>query len=175
MKNIKKKQEKHHFEIKLFFTLIFLGFWSQLGWILASKLDPKKQIPTAFFPSCGQEAPKRLQERPKGVSRASNSLPRGPQECPRATKTRPGRAQGASRGSLFWGFPCFSTFFCVFLRFPAFFCVFLCFFCVFLKRTPVNFSTLSSKLNCVRQQAKASKSKQKQAKGSQSKHEPARV
>ena len=164
-----------------FFTLIFLGFWSQLGWILASKLRPLPGGPLDTFsklrPRGVQEAPKRLQERPKGVSRASNSLPRGPQECPRAIKTCPGHAQGASKGSLFWGFSDFSLFFCVFLRFPAFFCVFLCFFCVFLQRTPVNFSTLSSKLNCVRQQAKASKSKQseKQAKGSQSKQEPARV
>ena len=65
-------------------------------------------------------------------------------------------------------------FFCVFVRFPALFCVFLrfsVFFYVFLQRTPVNFSTLSSKLNCVRQQAKqvkASRSKPKEAKASKS-------
>ena len=174
-----KKQEKHHFEIKLFFHIDFSWILEPTWMDFGLQVGPQKTYHNCLFsklrPRGVQEAPKRLQERPKGVSRASNSLPRGPQECPRAIKTCPGHAQGASRGSLFWGFPCFSMFFCVFLRFPAFFCVFLCFFCVFLQRTPVNFSTLSSKLNCVRQQAKASKSKQKQAKGSQSKQEPARV
>ena len=159
-----------------FFTLIFLGFWSQLGWILASKLRPFPAIPLDTFsklrPRGVQEAPKRLQERPKGVSRASNSLPRGPKECPKSDQNVPGvrprclQRVTFLRISLF--FECFSAFSCVFLCFSAF-------FCVFLRRTPVNFSTLSSKLNCVRQQAKASKSKQKQAKGSQSKQEPARV
>ena len=159
------------------FSWILEPTWVDLGLQVGPPKTDCNSLFSKLRPRGVQEAPKRLQERPKGVSRASNSLPRGPQECPRATKTCPGHAQGASRGSLFWGFPCFSMFFCVFLCFPAFFCIFLCFFCVFLQRTPVNFSTLSSKLNCVRQQAKASKSKQseKQAKGSQSKQEPAGV
>ena len=156
-------------ENKLFFLLlIFKGFRANLGGFWPPSWGSKKGVFWSFSPRGVQEAPKRLQERPKGVSRASNSLARGPQECPRAIKTCPGHAQGASKGSLFEGFSCFSMFFRVFLRFPAF-------FFVFLQRTPVNFSTLSSKLNCVRQQAKSSKSKQKQAKGSQSKQEPARV
>ena len=104
MKSI-KKQEKHASKSSCFFTLIFLGFWSQLGWILASKLRRVPASPLDTFsklrPRGVQEAPKRLQERPKGVPRASNSLPRGPQECPRAIKTCPGRAHGASKGSLF--------------------------------------------------------------------------
>ena len=104
MKNIKKNRKNITSKSSCFFTLIFLGFWSQLGWILASKLRPVPACPLDTFsklrPRGVQEAPKRLQERPKGVSRASNSLPRGPQECPRATKTCPGRAQGASRGIL---------------------------------------------------------------------------
>ena len=174
-----KKTAKNHFEIKLFFHIDFSWIleptWMDFGLQVGAQKTDFHCLFSKLRPRGVQEAPKRLQERPKGVSRASNSLPRGPQECPRAIKTCPGHAQGASRGSLFWGFPCFSMFFCVFLRFHVFFCVFLCFFCVFLQRTPVNFSTLSSKLNCVRQQAKASKSKQKQAKGSQSKQEPARV
>ena len=106
MKNVKKKSRKNiTSKSSCFFTLIFLGFWSQLGWILASKLRQFPAIPLDTFsklrPRGVQEAPKRLQERPKGVSRASNSLPRGPQKCPRATKACPGCAQGASRGSLF--------------------------------------------------------------------------
>ena len=105
MKNIKKNRKNITSKSSCFFTLIFLGFWSQLGWILASKLRPFPASPLDTFsklrPRGVQEAPKRLQERPKGVSRASNSLPRGPQECPRAIKTCPGHAQGASQGSLF--------------------------------------------------------------------------
>ena len=149
----------------------FLDFGANLDGFWDPSWAPTNISHPGFFASCVQEAPKRLQERPKGVSRASNSLPRGPQECPRAIKTCPGRAQGASKGSLFWGFPCFSMLFCVFLSFPAFFLRFSVYFCVFLQRTPVNFSTLSSKLNCVRQQAKASKasrSKPKEAKASKS-------
>ena len=42
-----------------------------------------------------QEPPKRLQERPKGVSRASNSLPRGPQESPKRRQEAPGSDFGA--------------------------------------------------------------------------------
>ena len=155
--------------------MIFLGFWSQLGWILASKLDPKKLIENLFQLPFFQVAAKRRPRGAQEVLRASQGRlkslqqpPKRAQECPRAIKTCPGHAQSASRGSLLWGFPCFSMFFCICLRFPAF-------FRVFSQRSPVNFSTLSSKLNCVRQQAKASKSKQKQAKGSQSKQEPARV
>ena len=167
-----KKTVKNRFEIKLFFHIDFSRIleptWMDFGLQVGPPKTDGKQVFFKLRPRGVQEAPKRLQERPKGVSRASNSLPRGPQDCPRATKMCPGHAQGASRGSLFWGFLCFSMFFCVFLRFSVF-------FYVFLQRTPVNFSTLSSKLNCVRQQAKASKSKQKQAKGSQSKQEPARV
>ena len=158
-------------------TLIFLGFRSQLGWILASKLDPQKRVLTALFPSCGQEASKRRPRGSKSVPRASQEPPTASQEGPKSAQERPKRAQGAPKvppeGHFFEDF-------LVFQRFSAFFCVclrFSVFFCVFLQRTPVNFSTLSSKLNCVRQQAKASKSKQseKQAKGSQSKQEPARV
>ena len=147
---------------------------------MVSKLDPKKLIPTAFFPSCGQEASKRRPRGSKSVPRASQEPPTASQEGPKSAQERSKRAQGTPKvppkGHFFEDFlvfQCFFAFFFVFLRFSVFFCVFY----VFLQRTPVNFSTLSSKLNCVRQQAKASKSKQseKQAKGSQSKQEPARV
>ena len=142
MKNI-KKQEKHHFEIKLFFHIDFSWIleptWMDFGLQVGLQQSDPPSLFSKLRPRGVQEAPKRLQERPKGVSRASNSLPRGPQECPRAIKTCPGHAQGASRGSLFWGFPCFSTFFCVFLRFPAFFCVFLCFSAFFYSEPPLIF------------------------------------
>ena len=44
MKNIKKNRKNITSKSRCFFTLIFLGFWSQLGWVLASKLAPKKRI-----------------------------------------------------------------------------------------------------------------------------------
>ena len=130
-----------------FFTLIFLGFWSQLGWILASKLDPPKHIITAFFPSCVQEASKRRPRGSKSVPRASQEPPTASQEGPKSAQERSKRAQGTPKvppedhffeDSLV--FQCFSAFFCVFLF-----------------------------------QVKASRSKPKTAKGSQSKQEPARV
>ena len=175
-----KNRENITSKSSCFFTLIFLGFWSQLGWILASKLRPKSVIPLDLFPSCGQEASKRRPRGSKSVPRASQEPPTASQEGPKSAQERSKRAQGTvpAEGHFFEDFLVFQRFsavFCVFLRFSVFFCVFLCFFCVFLQRTPVNFSTLSSKLNCVRQQAKASKSKQKQAKGSQRKPKQARA
>ena len=124
MKNI-KKQEKHRFENQIvFFTLIFLGFWSQLGWILASKLDPQKRIPAAFFPSCGQEASKRRPRGSKSVPRASQEPPTASQEGPKSAQERPKRAQGAPKvppkGHFFEDSLVFLSF-CVFLRFSVFF------------------------------------------------------
>ena len=110
------------------FSLILEPIWMDFGLQVGSQKTDRNCLFCKLQPRGVQEAPKRLQERHKGVSRAPNSLPRGPQECPRATKTCSGHAQSASRGSLFSGFPCFSMFFYVFLRFPVFFCVFLCFF-----------------------------------------------
>ena len=128
-----------------------------------------------FFGVFLQEVSKRCPRSSKSVPRASQEPPTASQERPKSAQERSKRAQGTPKvppeGHFFEDFlvfQCFSAFFFVFLCFSVF-------FCVFLQRTPVNFSTLSSKLNCVRQQAKASKSKQKQAKGSQSKQEPARV
>ena len=146
-----------------------MDFGLQVG---PPKID-RNSVFSKLRPRGVQEAPKRLQERPKGVSRASNSLPRGPKSAQERSKHAQGTPKVPPEGHFFEDF-------LVFQRFSAFLCVFLCFsafFCVFLQRTPVNFSTLSSKLNCVRQQAKASISKQseKQARGSQSKQEPARV
>ena len=101
----KKKQEKHRFEIKLFFHIDFSWIleptWMDFGLQVGAQKTDSHCLFSKLRPRGVQEAPKRLQERPKGVSRASNSLPKGPQECLKATKTWPGHAQGASRGSLF--------------------------------------------------------------------------
>ena len=76
---------------------IFPRFWSQLGWILASKLEPKKRIGMTFFPSCVQEAsksaPSTSQERPKGTQERPKSSPRVPKSTPRASLERPRGSQ----------------------------------------------------------------------------------
>ena len=115
-----------------FFTLIFLGFWSQLGWILVSKLRPKSVIPLDLFPSCGQEASKRRPRGSKSVPRASQEPPTASQEGPKSAQERSKRAQGTPKvppeGHFFEDFlvfQCFSAFSCVFLCFSVFF---LCFF-----------------------------------------------
>ena len=97
MKNIKKNRKNIASKSSCFFTSIFLGFWSQLGWILASKLDPKKQIPTAFFPSCVQEASKRRPRGSKSVPRASQEPPTASQEGPKSAQERSKRAQGTPK------------------------------------------------------------------------------
>ena len=148
------------------------GFWPP-SW------SPKNRYQQPFFKVAAKRRPRGAQEAPRASQGRLKSLKQPPKRAPRVPKSdqnvpraRPRCLQRVTflRISLF--FNVFPRFFCVFLRFSVFFCVFCC---VFLQRTPVNFSTLSSKLNCVRQQAKASKSKLKQAKGSQSKQEPARV
>ena len=118
-----------------FFTLIFLGFCSQLGWILASKLAPKKGVPSTLFPSCGQEASKRRPRGSKSVPRASQEPPTASQEGPKSAQERSKRAQGTPKvppkGHFFEDFlifHCFSAFFFVFLCFSVFFCVFSVFF-----------------------------------------------
>ena len=174
-----KKTAKNHFEIKLFFHIDFSWIleptWMDFGLqVEASPHQPPRhffQVAAKRRPRGAQEAPRASQGRLKSLQQPPKRAPRVPKSDQNVPRARPRCLQRVT----FLGFPCFSTFFRVFLRFLAFLRVFLCFFCVFLQRTPVNFSTLSSKLNCVRQQAKASKSKQKQAKGSQSKQEPARV
>ena len=129
-----KKREKIVSKSICFFTSIFKGFWSQLGWILGPKLGSNKVGPRGFFARRVQEASKRLprapkasQECPKGAPRVSKSAPRASKSDQNVPRERPRCHQ---RGTLwcisafFYGFLCFSTFFCVFLRFSAFFCVF---------------------------------------------------
>ena len=135
MKNIKKNRKNITSKSSCFFTLIFLGFWSQLGWILASKLASNKRPAPRFFPSCGQEASKRRPRGSKSVPRASQEPPTASQEGPKSAQERSKRAQGTPKvppkGHFFEDFlvfQCFSTFFCVFLRFSAFFFVFSVFF-----------------------------------------------
>ena len=146
------------------------GFWLP-SWA------PTKWSPEPFFQVAAKRRPRGAQEAPRASQGRLKSLQQPPKRAPRVPKSDQNVPRAHPRCLQRVTFLRISLFFNVFPRFFALFRVFLCFFCVFLQRTPVNFSTLSSKLNCVRQQAKASKSKQseKQAKGSQSKQEPARV
>ena len=172
MKNIKKTR-KNCVEIKMFFHIDFSWIleptWVDFGCQVEAS---ERGSPRHFFqvaakrrPRGAQEAPRASQGRLKGLQQPPKGAPRVPKSDQNVPRARPKCLPSVTflRIFLFFNvFLRFSGFSCVFLCFSAFFCVFLC----FLQRTPVNFSTLSSKLNCVRQQAKASKSKQseKQAK-----------
>ena len=163
MKNI-KKQENHHFEIKLFFHIDF-SWILEPTWVgFGFQVEAQKR---GFFGVFLQEASKRRPRGSKSVPRASQEPPTASQEGPKSAQERSKRAQGTPKvppkGHFLRDFLVFQCF-CVFLRVPAFFCVFLCFFGVFLQRTPVNFSTLSSKLNCI----SSLRSKPKEAKASKS-------
>ena len=119
MKNI-KKQEKIASKSTCFFAWIFLGFWSQLGWILASKLDPPKLIATAFFPSCGQEASKRRPRGSKSVPRASQEPQTASQEGPRVPKSDQNVPRARPKCLQRVTFLRISLLFYVFLRFSGF-------------------------------------------------------
>ena len=90
MENEKKKPEKKKASKSTFVSIsIFPGFWSQLGWILASKLEPKKQVPIVFFPVC--------------VPEASRRRPRGMRDGPGGHRGAPGTARGALMLPAVWG------------------------------------------------------------------------
>ena len=125
MKNI--KQEKHRFEIKLFFHIDFSWILEPTWMDFGFQMGPQKHGIAAFFPSCVQEASKRLQECPKGVSRAS--IEQLPQRAPRVPKSDQNVPRARPR--------CLQR--VIFLRIFLSFNVFLRFFvflCVFLQRTP---------------------------------------
>ena len=175
MKNTIKNAEKSLRNHVVFSHWFFLDFGANLDGFWPPSWAPTKWSPEPFFQVAAKRRPRGAQEAPRASQGRLKSLQQPPKRAPRVPKSDQNVPRARRRCLQRVTFLRISLFFNVFLRFPEFFCVFLCFFCVFLQRTPVNPSTLSSKLNCVRQQAKASKSKQKQAKGSQSKQEPARV
>ena len=82
-----KEREKIASKSMFVLTCIFWGFWSQLGWILASKLGLKSAIPLDTFPSCVQESsktrPRVPQERPKSAQECPKSAPRVPKSAPK--------------------------------------------------------------------------------------------
>ena len=174
MKNIFKKSGKNiTSKSSCFFTLIFFdvganldGFWPPSWTLQNGHQQPFFQVAAKRRPRGAQEAPRASQGRLKSLRQPPKRAPRVPKSDQNVPRARPRCLQRVT-------FLRISLFFNVFLRFSAFSCVFLrfsVFFCVFLQHTPVNFSTLSSKLNCVRQQAKASslRSKPKEAKASKS-------
>ena len=134
-----KKTGKNRLQIILFFHIDFFRIleptWMDFGLQVGPPKTDRKRIPTAFWPSCGQEASKRRPRGSKSVPRASQEPPTASQEGPKSAQERPKRAQGTPKvppkGHFFEDFlvfQCFSAFFCVFLRFSAFFCVFSVFF-----------------------------------------------
>ena len=88
----RKNFQKTFVKTSSFLTSIFEGFWSQIGWILGSKLGLKKLGAVDFFPSCVQEASKRL-------PRAHGSVPRAAQKGPRACQGAPERARERPKSS----------------------------------------------------------------------------
>ena len=88
-----KKTAKNRFEIKLFFLIDFSWIlektWMDFGLQVGSQKTDRNCLFSKLLPRGVQEAPKRLQERPKGVSRASNSLPRGPKSDQNVPRARP--------------------------------------------------------------------------------------
>ena len=133
-----KKREKIVSKSICFFTSIFKGFWSQLGWILGPKLGSNKFIAPRLFRKTRPRGVQEASKSPKSVPRAPQGRPKSVQERPKSVQERPKRAQGTptvpSEGHFvmyFCLFLWFSMFFDVFLCFFAFFCVSLRFFCVF--------------------------------------------
>ena len=128
MKNI-KKQENHHFEIKLLFHIDF-SWILEPTWVgFGLQVEAQKR---EFFGVFLQEASKRRPRGSKSVPRASQEPPTASQEGPKSAQERSKRAQGAPKvppkGHFFEDFlvfQCFSAFSCVFLCFSVFF---LCFF-----------------------------------------------
>ena len=171
MKNTTKNAEKSLRNHVVFSHWFFLDFGANLDGFWLPSWGHSPGVPSTLFQVAAKRRPRGAQEAPRASQGCLKSLQQPPKRTPRVPKSDQHVPRARPRCLQRVTFLRIFLFFNVFLRFPAFFCVFLCFFCVFLQRTPVNFSTLSSKLNCVRQQAKASKSKQseKQAKGSQSK------
>ena len=142
MKNIKKTGKTSLRNQVVFSHWFFLDFGANLDGFWPPSWTPQNGYQQPFFQVAAKRRPRGAQEAPRASQGRLKSLqqpPKRAQECPRAIKTCPGHAQSASRGSLFWGFPCFSMFFCVFLGFPAFFCVFLCFSVFFYSVPPLTF------------------------------------
>ena len=119
---------------------IFQAFWSQLGWILAPKLEPNKVVPPRLFRKTRLRGAQVASKRPQERSKSAQERPKSAQERPKATQERPesdqnmpgGHPRCFQRGT----FSCISSFFCSFLYFSAFFYAFLRFFaflCVFMR------------------------------------------
>ena len=132
MKNI-KKQEKHHFEIKLFFHIDFSWIleptWMDFGLqVEASEHQPPRhffQVAAKRRPRGAQEAPRASQGRLKSLQQPPKRAPRVPKSDQNVPRARPRCLQRVTFLRIF-------LFFNVFLRFFAFSCVFLCFSVFFL-------------------------------------------
>ena len=114
MKNI-KKQEKHHFEIKLFFHIDFSWIleptWMDFGLqVEAIPRDP----PRHFFQVAAKRRPRGAQEAPRASQGRLKSLPRGPKSAQERSKRAQGTPKVRPEGHFFEDFLAFQ-------RFSAFF------------------------------------------------------
>ena len=132
MKNI-KKQEKHHFEIKLFFHIDFSWIleptWMDFG--LQVEASPR-QPPRHFFQVAAKRRPRGAQEAPRASQGRLKSLQQPPKRAPRVPKSDQNVPRARPRCLQRVTFLRISLFFNVFLRFSAFSCVFLRFSVFFL-------------------------------------------
>ena len=128
MKNI-KKQEKHHFEIKLFFHIDFSWIleptWMDFGLQVGAQKTDHNCLFSKLRPRGAQEAPRASQGRLKSLQQPPKRAPRVPKSDQNVPRARPRCLQRVT-------FLRISLFFNVFLRFFAFACVFLCFSVFFL-------------------------------------------
>ena len=128
MKN-KKKQAKHHFEIKLFFHIDFSWIleptWMDFG--LQVEAGPRVS-PRHFFQVAAKRRPRGAQEAPRASQGRLKSLQQPPKRAPRVPKSDQNVPRARPRCLQRVTFLRIALFFNVFLRFPVFFCVFLCFF-----------------------------------------------
>ena len=135
MKNI-KKQEKHHFEIKLFFHIDFSWIleptWMDFGLQVA---PPQNRSKLSFFQVAAKRRPRGAQEAPRASQGRLKSLQQPPKRAPRVPKSDQNVPRARPRCLQRVTFLRISLFFNVFLRFSGFSCVFprfslffLCFF-----------------------------------------------
>ena len=131
MKNI-KKQEKHHFEIKLFFHIDFSWILEPTWMDFGLQVGPQNRSKLPFFQVAAKRRPRGAQEAPRASQGRLKSLQQPPKRAPRVPKSDQNVPRARPRCLQRVTFLRISLFFNVFLRSFAFACFFLCFSVFFL-------------------------------------------
>ena len=132
MKNI-KKQEKHHFEIKLFFHIDFSWILEPTWMDFGLQVEASPRVPPRhFFQVAAKRRPRGAQEAPRASQGRLKSLQQPPKRAPRVPKSDQNMPRARPRCLQRVTFLRISLFFNVFPRFFAFSCVFPCFSVFFL-------------------------------------------